>query len=74
MPKSFSFVVYLSMANLSPQMDGLELAELKLAFKGISETLFSKINILKDKCTRYEEIEKKPNHFVKMVHIEIQKA
>ena len=45
MPKSFSFEVYLSMANLSPQIDGLELAELKLAFKGITETLFAKINI-----------------------------
>lgn len=74
MPKSFSFVVYLSMANLSPQIDGLELAELKLAFKGITEALYSKINIQKEKCTRYEEVEKKPSHLVKMVHIEIQKA
>lgn len=74
MPKSFSFVVYLSMANLCPQIDGLELAEIKLSFKGITEILFSKINIQKDKCTRYEEVEKKPNHFVKMAHIEIQKA
>ena len=51
----------------------MELSEVKVAFKGITETLYSKIIIDKAKCIRYQEYEKTQNHIVKKVHLIIQK-
>ena len=69
--KKYSFVVYLSLKTMSPEMQGIELAELKLSYCGIPEQLYSKINIEKSKCLRYEEVEKMTNHMIKKVHIEV---
>ncbi len=42
-----------------------------MGFKGITESLYSKIFVDKAKCLKYEEIEKPPHHHVKKVYISV---
>jgi hypothetical protein len=68
----YNLIVYLTCHELPESSDILGVSEIKLSFKGITESLFSKIIIDKTKCLRTVEAVKGDNQVYKKVYIQVK--